>query len=195
MVVGRSQEGRDAMTRLDFTHARPLLGDGLERGSGPSTFPTLRSLSVCLIHHSPAPSLIHLPNMVQPPVSKPPPPTAATASNLDASNDLTPQQRSEMARNLLGSAAADDTEDDGTGQGKNLNVVRAYKAHFREDPWQWLGQLYQYQKGTGWRACELSHPQLLEQHSRPLPREHSQTRTTLEHPSCTPRSLPKSWRA
>ncbi|PWN45569.1 acyltransferase-domain-containing protein [Ceraceosorus guamensis] len=39
-----------------------------------------------------------------------------------------------------------------TTGGQNLNVVQTYKAHFREDPWTWFGQMYQYGQGTGWRA-------------------------------------------
>lgn len=35
-----------------------------------------------------------------------------------------------------------------------MNVVAAYKAHFREDPVAFLQQVWAYGQGSGWRGCE-----------------------------------------
>lgn len=39
------------------------------------------------------------------------------------------------------------------GQTNELNVVAAYKAHFREDPLAFLQQVWAYGQGSGWRGC------------------------------------------
>lgn len=41
-----------------------------------------------------------------------------------------------------------------SGTNKELNVVAAYKAHFREDPLAWFQQVWAYGQGSGWRGCE-----------------------------------------
>lgn len=48
----------------------------------------------------------------------------------------------------FGAASEDDAMSD------ELNVVAAYKAHFREDPVAFLQQVWAYGQGSGWRGCE-----------------------------------------
>jgi len=43
-------------------------------------------------------------------------------------------------------------QDEDAASSNDLNVVAAYKAHFREDPIAFLSQLWDYGQGRSWRG-------------------------------------------
>jgi hypothetical protein len=52
-----------------------------------------------------------------------------------------------------GQNIADATSGNAAGGAPDLNVVAAYKAHFREDPFAFVQQVWAYGQGEGWRGC------------------------------------------
>lgn len=95
--------------------------------------------------------------------SVPPPSSALPESNaalqplvkqlgdLSGSNTGTEDARQSTA-DRTGSLLASKVLDESSN--KELNVVAAYKAHFREDPLAFLQQVWAYGQGSGWRGCE-----------------------------------------
>lgn len=74
--------------------------------------------------------------------SKPDPKLAASLIGLDQASNGNEQNSGQQD-------GSDPHQDDSN---KDLNVVAAYKAHFREDPLTFLSQLWAYRQGRSWRG-------------------------------------------